>query len=312
MVFCLMLAGCGHEHTWVEATCTEPRTCSECGEVEGEALGHAWVDATCSAPKTCSVCGATEGETLEHVWVDASCSAPKTCSVCGATEGEALEHTLTEANYQQEATCKICGETVGEPLQADFEKYNVTENFVELDKEYNCVVACNDDSSRTTNAKIIFSDYQTFTSGTPETSGDILLNIEELPQVSDYEYKSVYVTVKFSDENAIKYGASVTFNFEDYYDVVGTAESSKNMDDGWSQWTANWNGTDYTECIAGSFYGWNTNSDDTYSFNAVYIVRMPVGYDGCVLVFRNGQVEYGDDQYIYDIDNADTVFFRFE
>ncbi len=29
---------CAHE--WVEATCTEPKTCSLCGETEGEALGH--------------------------------------------------------------------------------------------------------------------------------------------------------------------------------------------------------------------------------------------------------------------------------
>ena len=35
---CFMLTGCGHEHTWSEATCTEPKTCSECGETEGEPL----------------------------------------------------------------------------------------------------------------------------------------------------------------------------------------------------------------------------------------------------------------------------------
>ena len=51
---------------------------------------HTWVDATCAAPKTCSGCGITDGEALAHTWVDATYSAPKTCSVCGATEGEAL------------------------------------------------------------------------------------------------------------------------------------------------------------------------------------------------------------------------------
>ncbi len=30
------------------------------------ALGHTWTDATCTAPKTCSVCGATEGTALGH------------------------------------------------------------------------------------------------------------------------------------------------------------------------------------------------------------------------------------------------------
>ena len=42
----LTLCACGHQHTWVEATCTEPKTCSECGETEGEALGHQFSEAT--------------------------------------------------------------------------------------------------------------------------------------------------------------------------------------------------------------------------------------------------------------------------
>lgn len=85
---CFMFTGCGHEHTWIEATCTEPKTCSECGETEGDSLGHTWVEATCSESK--------------H------------CSVCGEIEGEPLEHTMTEANYQQTATSEECGATVGD------------------------------------------------------------------------------------------------------------------------------------------------------------------------------------------------------
>ncbi len=53
-----------HEHEWVDATCTEPKTCATCGETEGEPLGHSWEDATYQKPKTCSVCGATEGEAI--------------------------------------------------------------------------------------------------------------------------------------------------------------------------------------------------------------------------------------------------------
>ena len=60
----LTLAGC-HKHEWQEASCTAPRTCSECGETDGEPLGHTWMEATHSAPKTCSVCGETEGEPLQ-------------------------------------------------------------------------------------------------------------------------------------------------------------------------------------------------------------------------------------------------------
>ena len=70
-VLCLVLAcllvltacGCKHE-TWNAADCLNPKTCAECGETEGEALGHAWVDADCLTPKTCSTCGETEGERI--------------------------------------------------------------------------------------------------------------------------------------------------------------------------------------------------------------------------------------------------------
>jgi len=37
------------EHEWIDATCTAPKTCSLCGETEGEALGHTYVDGICSA-----------------------------------------------------------------------------------------------------------------------------------------------------------------------------------------------------------------------------------------------------------------------
>ena len=90
-------------HTFKNATCTNPKTCSVCGATEGEALGHTWTDATCDAPKTCSVCKATEGEALGHTWVDATCETPKTCSVCGATEGETAPHSFVDG------TCSVCG-----------------------------------------------------------------------------------------------------------------------------------------------------------------------------------------------------------
>ncbi len=145
----MVLAFCAckkHEHTWKEATCTEPKTCTECGAVEGAPLGHTWKDATCTLPKTCSVCGATEGEALGHAWKDATCTSPKTCSVCGATEGEALGHdpvweTVAADNVAAVRTmkqvCRTCGETLEtkeEPIDSfiDGESFALTaEEFVE-------------------------------------------------------------------------------------------------------------------------------------------------------------------------------------
>lgn len=82
---------CSHE-AWADATCTEPRTCKNCGKTDGQPLGHDWVDATCKEPKSCARCGATEGDPLGHEpsewtaktdYVDASSKEIKKCNRCG-------------------------------------------------------------------------------------------------------------------------------------------------------------------------------------------------------------------------------------
>lgn len=99
-----------------EAPTTLPTTCS-----------HSWQEATCTTPKTCSKCGATEGSAAGHSWKDATCTAPKTCAKCDATEGSAVGHEevikpakhatfsvpgLTEGSY-----CKLCGKTIKEQVE---------------------------------------------------------------------------------------------------------------------------------------------------------------------------------------------------
>ena len=120
LVFALGLTACGCAHeTWTEADCLNPKTCADCGETEGEALGHSWKDADCVTPKTCSRCATTEGAALGHAWVDATCSAPKTCSNCGLTEGAMLEHTWVDATTEAPKTCAACGATEGEKIDTD-------------------------------------------------------------------------------------------------------------------------------------------------------------------------------------------------
>ena len=99
------------EHSWKDATCTDPKTCSECGATEGSALEHNWKAATCTAPKTCSECGATEGS-VEHSWKAATCTTPKTCSKCGATTGGVV-HSWKAATCTEPKTCSKCGATEG-------------------------------------------------------------------------------------------------------------------------------------------------------------------------------------------------------
>ena len=54
-------------HSWLDATCTEPRTCRICGIKEGEALGHDWTNATYESPAICRRCG-EEGDILSSYY----------------------------------------------------------------------------------------------------------------------------------------------------------------------------------------------------------------------------------------------------
>ncbi|MGN0611566.1 MAG: hypothetical protein ACI4JI_07250 [Ruminiclostridium sp.] len=102
-VMLLLATACGHEHTFADATCTEPKTCTECGETEGEANGHSFAEATCTEAKKCTVCGATEGEALGH-----SVSIGK-CSRCNEIVAEEDYNKLmaifeTAYSYRDKAT----------------------------------------------------------------------------------------------------------------------------------------------------------------------------------------------------------------
>ncbi len=81
-----------HIHEFSEATCTEPSTCTLCGETNGDALGHTWQEATCKLPKTCTVCEVTEGDPIDHTGGTATCLGRAKCDVCGKVYGEVGKH----------------------------------------------------------------------------------------------------------------------------------------------------------------------------------------------------------------------------
>ncbi len=55
----------GHRYADIPLDCENPAACTVCGQLRQETKPHTWVDATTTAPKTCSVCGETEGEPLD-------------------------------------------------------------------------------------------------------------------------------------------------------------------------------------------------------------------------------------------------------
>ena len=121
LVVTVFAVSCGCEHDWQEASCSTPKLCTLCGEIEGTIAGHTWTDATCTAPRACTVCGVADGATLPHTWTDASCTTPKTCSTCGTTEGKPLAHEMTVATCTAPAKCALCGASDGEPLAHSYE-----------------------------------------------------------------------------------------------------------------------------------------------------------------------------------------------
>ena len=128
----VLLAACGCEHVWGDATCTEGPTCTECGKAQkdGKALGHKWQAATCTTLKTCKTCGATEGELNEHSWRFATCTEPKTCKTCGLIEGEPLSHQWKDATCTKPKTCDRCKATDGAALGHSIANATCTEKGV--------------------------------------------------------------------------------------------------------------------------------------------------------------------------------------
>ena len=118
----------GHNYETVvtEPTCTAQgyttHTCSRCRDsykdTYTDALGHTWQDATCTTPKTCTVCNATEGKALGHTEVidagrSSTCILPgitegSHCSVCNTVIKEQELLPLAEHNYVAVVTKPTC------------------------------------------------------------------------------------------------------------------------------------------------------------------------------------------------------------
>ena len=83
-------------------------------QVKRDALGHDWIDATCTEPKTCDRCGETEGTALGHNWAtEWSSNADNhwhACTRCDAKNDE-VAHTpdRTEATETDPIKCTVCG-----------------------------------------------------------------------------------------------------------------------------------------------------------------------------------------------------------
>ncbi len=262
----------GHEHTWVDATCTTPKTCSECGETEGESLGHDWKDATCSIPKT--------------------------CSRCGTSEGQALEHIPTEADYWNPSVCSLCGVELAPAIEPDFVKYKF-DTFCELGVSYDYRTICANGSAETVGKFTVIS-YET-------TKGKEY----NLKEKDGYEWKIVKFVISFSDANAQKWDVYAVPVFDDYYDTRLMNESCDQDIDGVFSWGIHWNG-EITKCYFcyDISNGWS-NGVKTYNETFYFQVPEGYD-GVVIGATKPGSLEVGETEnaYIFDTCDKDSLFFR--
>ena len=110
-ILCMSFVACGEAKSTHNPTSTKPEFTQPTSTqpTEGNAptkpqtcYDHVWVDATCTAPKTCANCGATEGAKSEHQYTETARveatsntdgSVTYTCSVCKGDYEEVLYAT---------------------------------------------------------------------------------------------------------------------------------------------------------------------------------------------------------------------------
>ena len=169
-----------------------------------DACEHTWVEASCTAPKTCSACNTTVGEKLDHTYEnyvsnnDATCTEDGTKTgtcVCGAKDtiadaGSALGHkdevvpgkaaTCTETGLTDGKKCSVCGETTVKQNEIPANGHKDDDN------NYKCDVCgtnlCNDHNEETIVGKAATCTETGLTDGKMcSICGSIILAQEVIP-----------------------------------------------------------------------------------------------------------------------------------
>ena len=285
-----LLAGCSCQHAWTEADCTTPKTCAKCSVTEGEALGHSWKDADCTTPKTCSRCGLTQGTPLGHSWTEATCSAPKTCIRCAATEGLPLEHLWEgEATLHTAPICSVCG-AQGQPLPGYFVQNGLAPN-TRPGQEADYITST-----------LVRPDLDT--TGSFLASGVLIFESDETHRAKEgFQWRSVDISISFSDSRSALYSSKVTFARADYYQDRELKPAKKQ-----EQFTVTYNGKNY-KCQA--FYenaGFHYTDTGTV-FQVSCYVQVPVGYDGVVLAFPHGSIDISG-MHLHEVEDQNMLLFR--
>ena len=110
------------KHNYTEATCSSPRTCTNCGKVIGSPKEHNYVFVSCTTPYKCEWCGKEKEGIAGHDYTKETCTRGSYCRICGKDKSNSkpLGHHYAPATCLEASYCTRCGLTKGSALGHDF------------------------------------------------------------------------------------------------------------------------------------------------------------------------------------------------
>lgn len=128
-VNCGVKKGLALGHDYSKGDCVTDQVCSRC-KLKIPAPGHKFADASCTEPKTCSVCGGVEGEALGHDVQDGVC---RRCKQEIGTAIGSLEYLKTLCGLK--ATCETDYNACKILIDTDHNPYDIEYDYGEAYKE---------------------------------------------------------------------------------------------------------------------------------------------------------------------------------
>lgn len=285
LLVCLTACGREHIHSWAEADCLHPRTCTECGATEGEASGHDLRPADLFSPATCRVCGYTEGEALASSFTVYGLSAAEV----GALTGEEVFSCAFPGSPLPERTSTAA--VAVHPLTVtDSSGETVLTNALSLRGE-SVVLSC------------------------AEEMCSVLAAIREKTG-EDYEWRAVALELRFFGEDYLQNGFLFAPSLDNWYDADGW-NSTREQDEVTEQvHGGGWECRRFTACTKDGdrpVYTLVTlEKEETVlscTLTACFFFRVPAGYDGCVITLP-GAAGADPSAGLREWAEAGALFFR--
>ena len=201
-----------------------------------------------------------------------------------------MGHTWAgEATLYAGAVCTVCGEE-GDPLPGYFTANGLTPNVIP-----------HQETQYLTNT-YVRPDLDT--TGQFYASSVIIFDADNTHRAKKgYEWRTVDITITFSDGNSGLFGTNVCCARADYYQDTELNQAEKQ-----DRFTVNYNGKDYP-CLAKYENAGFSFTNDSNVFHLSCSVQVPVGYDGVVLAFHHGSIAI-DGMHLHEVEDENMLLLR--